>query len=125
MVLGAFGRSTEIDWYRVSGDNECRSRITSTVEAGNAEIYVFIDDKLHSKVNINETVELILEGISDKTVYVKVACEFDTLYALKYIEINNIYNTLNRFFIRKWRKKQSTRNVLIILFIDFAFNDFL
>ncbi|MBQ3526996.1 MAG: hypothetical protein IJA52_00360 [Clostridia bacterium] len=50
-------------------------KITSTVESGNAEIYVFVDDKLHSEVNINETVELSVEGISGKTVYVKVACE--------------------------------------------------
>lgn len=50
-------------------------RITSTVESGNAEIYVFVDNTLHSKVNINETVELFLEDILDKTVYVKVACE--------------------------------------------------
>ena len=50
-------------------------RITSTVESGNAEIYVFVDNTLHSKVNINETVELFLEDISNKTVYVKAACE--------------------------------------------------
>lgn len=55
--------------------NAMSLKITSTVESGNAEIYVFIDNKLHSKVNINETVELFLEDISDKTVYVKVACE--------------------------------------------------
>lgn len=58
-----------------TNSNSMSLRITSTVESGNTEIYVFIDNTLHSKVNINETVELFLEDISDKTVYVKVACE--------------------------------------------------
>lgn len=58
-----------------TNSNSMSLRITSTVESGNAEIYVFIDNTLHSKVNINETVELFLEDISNKTVYVKAACE--------------------------------------------------
>lgn len=58
-----------------TNSNSMSLRITSTVESGNAEIYVFIGNTLHSKVNINETVELFLEDISNKTVYVKAACE--------------------------------------------------
>lgn len=50
-------------------------KISSTVESGNAEIFVFIDDELYSEIKINNTVELYLSGISGKTVYVKAACE--------------------------------------------------
>ena len=49
--------------------------ITSTVESGNTEIYVFINDELYKEVDINSTEELSLSGISGKTVYVKAACE--------------------------------------------------
>lgn len=50
-------------------------RIESTVESGNTEIFVFIDDELFQQVDINCTEELSLSGISGKTVYVKAACE--------------------------------------------------
>lgn len=49
--------------------------ITSTVESGNTQIFVFIDDELYKEVGINGTEELSLNGISEKTVYVKAACE--------------------------------------------------
>jgi hypothetical protein len=55
--------------------NSMSLRITSAVESGNAEIYVFVDNILYERVNINETSEIFLESISDKMIYVKVAGE--------------------------------------------------
>ncbi len=56
-------------------DDSMKLCITNTVESGNMEVFVFIDNKLYREVNINEKTEMLLEGISGKTVYVKVACE--------------------------------------------------
>lgn len=49
--------------------------VTSTVESGNTQLFVFIDDTLYSEVDINSRETLSLSGISGKTVYVKAACE--------------------------------------------------
>lgn len=49
--------------------------VTSTVNSGNTQIFVFIDDELYSEVDINSRETLSLSGISGKTVYVKAACE--------------------------------------------------
>ena len=49
--------------------------ITSTVESGNTEIFVFVDNELYEEVEINSTADLLLNGIAGKTVYVKAACE--------------------------------------------------
>ena len=59
---------------KTNSDN-MKLTITSTVESGNTEIFVFIDDELYSEVNINSRETLSLSGISGKTVYVKAACE--------------------------------------------------
>ncbi len=50
-------------------------KITNTIESGNMQIFVFVDDELHSEVKVNGTEELSLSGISGKTVYVKAVCE--------------------------------------------------
>ena len=57
-------------------DFDCVSyKITSTVESGNAEIFVFVDDILCREIDINDTTEFLLTDVSGKTVYVKAACE--------------------------------------------------
>ena len=49
--------------------------ITSEVYAGNAQIFVFIDDELYGVIEINKTRRVVLTDVAGKTVYVKVACE--------------------------------------------------
>ena len=51
---------------KTNSDN-MKLTITSTVESGNTEIFVFIDDELYSEVNINSRETLSLSGISGKT----------------------------------------------------------
>ena len=49
--------------------------IKSAVESGNFSVYVYIEDELYCDVNINSTETVNMSGISNKTVYVKVAGE--------------------------------------------------
>ena len=49
--------------------------ITSTVESGNFEIMIYIDDVYYSDVNINTTEKLTIENISGKTILIKIIGE--------------------------------------------------
>lgn len=49
--------------------------IVSTVELGNLEIHIFVDDQYFSQVNTNGIQTITLEDIANKTVTIKIAAE--------------------------------------------------
>lgn len=55
--------------------NKLTLEITTEVYAGNAQVFIFIDDELYSEVEINKTRRVVLTDVAGKTVYVKAACE--------------------------------------------------
>ncbi|MBQ5321389.1 MAG: hypothetical protein J6K88_04980 [Oscillospiraceae bacterium] len=56
-------------------ENQLVLNITSNVEKGNFEIAILIDGEYYKSVDINQTEEIILNDIANKTVLIKIAGE--------------------------------------------------
>ncbi len=59
---------------KISGNN-LTLNINSSVESGNAEIVIIIDGEYYGSVDVNQDQSITLQGISNKEVIVKLACE--------------------------------------------------
>jgi hypothetical protein len=86
MSFGKIHGVTFVNATKISGDT-LELHIESTVESGNAEIVILVDGEYYRSVEVNKKESVILEDISNKEVFVKLACEG----AKMEIEVARIY----------------------------------